>query len=102
MPTTEAMTVSFEGPMTIQSIDTARVRMIEAIVGSDVIEIDCTQVDNADLSFVQMLLAARLGAHQQGKILRLSAPATGALRAALERGGFADPQAPNAPFWAGE
>lgn len=102
MPNMEAVTVSFKGAMTIQSIDAARIRMIKAFAESDLIEIDCASVDEVDFCFVQMLLAARLGGAQMGKRVRLAAPASGALLAALERGGFIPSSTQVAPFWAGE
>ena len=54
----------------------------------------------ADLSFVQLIEAARMDARAAGKSLRLAAPATGSVLKVLQRGGFIDePSADAAQFW---
>ena len=53
-----------------------------------------------DLSFVQLMEAARTFAEQQGKSLALTSPAGGALLDVLRRGGFLDDLSPDAAkFW---
>ena len=98
----EAVTLAFSGAMTCHRIDAARSAMVEAISYNDLIEVDCSEVTEADIGFVRMLSAARLGASQFGKMVRLATPAEGALRMALERGGYIDPCTPGASFWRGE
>jgi multidrug efflux pump subunit AcrA (membrane-fusion protein) len=44
----------------------------------------------ADLSFVQLVEAARVAAKVSGKVLRLSSPAAGTVLQVLRRGGFVD------------
>jgi len=51
-------------------------------------EIDCSNVEEVDLSFIQLLLAARSSARQSGRTVRLAQPASGPLHDALLRGGF--------------
>ncbi|HLO75337.1 MAG TPA: STAS domain-containing protein [Magnetospirillum sp.] len=103
MEESHTITVAFHGPMTLRGIDSARSRMFAAVALNDRVEIDCSKVEEADVGFVQMLLAARLGASQLGKTVRLTGPATGALRATLERAGFISPDVGKLdPFWAGE
>lgn len=68
----------------------------------DAIEIDAAAVTEADLSLVQLLLAARKAAQQSGKTLVLARPVSGALRDVLLRGGFLAPGAPRKEedaFW---
>jgi anti-anti-sigma regulatory factor len=62
--------------------------------------LDVSGVTHADLSFIQIIMAARRSAGQRGKGLALCAPAAGALRDALERGGFAAPDAVDPACWA--
>lgn len=53
-----------------------------------VIEIDCSETKDFDLTFVQILLAARKTAEKNGKAFRLAPSAPDALLRLLERGGF--------------
>jgi len=54
----------------------------------------------ADLSFVQLVEAARLQAKTSGKSLRLSSPANGSVLKVLQRGGFIEAfAADDAQFW---
>jgi anti-anti-sigma regulatory factor len=55
--------------------------------------IDCAGADEVDVSFIQLLIAARRAAQRNGKQLRLAAPPEGALQAALTRAGFIFPGA---------
>lgn len=104
MSEAKAVTVVFQGSMTIQEIDAARLKMVEAISCHSVIDVDCSGVAQADITFVQMLLAARLGTADLGKVIRLTAPAAGPLRETLERSGLlsAHGDTPSAQFWAGK
>ena len=82
----------FRGAMTIQTADASRGEVLKALGSAGVREIviDCSAVDEVDVTFIQMLLTARVGAMAMGKRLALESPAVGALRAALLRGGFLD------------
>jgi len=94
--------IEFKGTMTIRNVDATRSRLLDALAEGSLIELDCTAVEEADLSFIQVLLAARSGAIRMGKTLRLAAPAQGALRGALERGGFVGGStAGEDQFWTG-
>jgi anti-anti-sigma regulatory factor len=61
--------------------------------------IDCAGVSEADLSFVQIILAAHRSASARGKRLALAATPAAALRQALERAGFAQPDAADPACW---
>ena len=75
----------------------------DAVQRHDHIEIDCSGVSEADLTLIQLLLAARRSAERDGKRLVLSAPAAGALREALETAGFLPvddaPASQDMAFW---
>ncbi len=60
----------------------------EALVGSSSITLEVPHDASVDLSFLQLLEAARLRASEQGKSLSLLEPANGELRRALDRSGL--------------
>jgi anti-anti-sigma regulatory factor len=82
--------VAFRGAMTIRTVEKARGDLLGLLGDGGCAEIvlDCSGVEEADVAFVQLLLAARCGAAAMGKDLRLAKPAAGALRDVLDRGGF--------------
>jgi anti-anti-sigma regulatory factor len=90
------------GEITLQSADSIHARLLE-MAGQPIVEIDCDAVTEADLSLVQLILAARASAQKSGRVLVLAQPAAGALHQTLQRGGFlgADPDQPNPDqaFW---
>jgi anti-anti-sigma regulatory factor len=80
--------IAFAGAQTISSIAEAHSRLCAMRDGQKSFQIDCSGVTEVDLSFVQLLLAARTSARNDGGRITLSQPASGALRDALLRGGF--------------
>lgn len=80
------------GALTIQSVEAVRAQLL-VMSDQPVIEIDCSAATEVDLSFVQLILAARVSAQQMGRIVTLAQPAAGALRDTLRRGGFIGPDA---------
>ena len=75
--------------------------MLAALAAHQLVLVDCDAAESVDVSFIQLLLSARLSAHRQGKGLQLAAPAAGALRNALEQGGFL-PASGAEPFWSAQ
>jgi anti-anti-sigma regulatory factor len=61
--------------------------------------LDCTGVTEADLSLVQIILAAHRTARTGGRCVTISAQPDGALRSVLQRGGFADVHATDPARW---
>lgn len=84
----EAYRLVFSGALTIQSADGVYSSLTEALARHAAVVVDCTAATEIDLSFIQLLLAARRSAQGSGKSVVLSAPAGGALLNALSRGGF--------------
>ena len=78
----------FDGSLTLPRADAIRSILAAALDAGAPIAIDCDGATEVDVSFIQLLLAARRSAAHRGAALALAAPAAGALRAALERGGF--------------
>jgi ABC-type transporter Mla MlaB component len=75
------------GEITLQSVDAIHAKLLD-MAAQPVVEIDCSDVTEADLSLVQLILAARASAQKSRRILALAQPAAGALLDALQRGGF--------------
>ena len=92
--------LSFDGPLTVRTIADRRATLLDALAGHASVHVDCTAADSVDLSFIQLLLAARCSARTAGRHFALATPPAGALRRALEQGGFL-PQAGADPIWAG-
>ncbi len=90
------------GEITLQSIESIHARLLE-MAGEPVVEIDCDGITEADLSLVQLILAARLSAKQSARVVTLAHPATGVLLETLQRGGFlnadADQPGEDKAFW---
>jgi hypothetical protein len=92
-----ATCVILDGALTVRGIDAVQARLAAALRQHSVVTVGCGAATEIDLSLIQVLLSARAGATHAGKMLRLAAPAQGALEAALQAGGFL-PDAPDAAF----
>ena len=73
--------------------------LVDALRKSATLELSVPDGAQADLSFVQLIEAARSSAGDGAKALRLKAPANGALLDVLKRGGFLEEASPSADFW---
>jgi anti-anti-sigma regulatory factor len=73
---------------TIRTIEAIRAELLAMIERQGAVAVDCARLAEADLSLVQVLLAARKTARRVGKTLTLAQPASGALRDVLLRAGF--------------
>lgn len=96
------MTISVEvaPSITVRSSAVFRQSLLEALEADDQIELDLADVTDVDLSFAQMLYAAREQARRSGKSVRLRAAAPAPVVALLDRAGFlADPTPEDLEFW---
>ena len=93
--------IAFEGAISIRNIDAVRSGVLQALSLHTTVNIDCSAIESADLSAVQLLLAARRSAQTNGKQLQLHPPPAPALHGALLRGGLVQPGADGDPFWSG-
>lgn len=59
-------TVAFEGVQTIAQAEAASARLRDALAAAGAIEIDLNALAEADLAFVQVLIAARKSAEKAG------------------------------------
>lgn len=82
------MLVSLGTRATLGEAAQIRASLLEALRDHPDVELDNRDVREVDLSFVQLVLAARSEAAGRGKTVRLTAPAIDPLAALLERGGF--------------
>lgn len=95
-----ATTITLDSSATLRCADALGARLLEALARDDAIELDASALAEIDLSFLQLVEAARTQAAREGKSLRLSAPANAALRAQLERAGLLPETDPESrTFW---
>jgi ABC-type transporter Mla MlaB component len=91
------------GPLTVRTATQTHASLIEAIRSTPSVRIDCGAATEMDLSFIQLVLAARKSAEAAGKSLTLAAPASGVLLDRLSQAGLvasADaPPVPGQAFW---
>ena len=77
-----------DGAVTMRTTEVLCALLREAVAEQAAISIDCAAVTEVDLSFIQLLLAARLSARQSDKTVTLVASPDGPLLDTLTRGGF--------------
>lgn len=92
--------VRLSGPLTIRRAGELRDALLAALGSHQSIIVDLQDDAEADISFVQLLLAARQSARAQGRQIALKQPGAGPLRTVLDSGGFID--ADTAGFWTGK
>ena len=83
-----ATVIGFSGAATIRTVDEIAERLKQALAVSKSIEIDCSELGEVDLTFIQIVTAARKSALAAGKTLGLKAPARGCLLAVLNAAGI--------------
>lgn len=85
------------GPLTIRRAGELHATLTSALANHESITLDIQGDADADISFVQLAVAAQASARAAGKQLRLARPASGPLLDVLTRGGFLAADA--AGFW---
>jgi ABC-type transporter Mla MlaB component len=92
-----------DGALTLRTVEAIREDLLEMMQHHQALEIDCSAATEIDLSFVQLVLAARAAALSLGKTVALAHPASGMLRDVLQRGGLlgagSDPATEDETFW---
>ncbi len=79
--------LALTGALTLQSAEAIHAQLL-AMADQPVVEIDCSEATEVDVSVIQLILAARITASRAGRTIRLTQPASGALRETLHQGGF--------------
>ena len=86
--------------MNIRNISDIHQSILSSLSNNGATHLEIDPEAQVDLSFVQLLEAARTFAGQQGSSLQLAKPAEGTLLDVLQRGGFLDDMSPDAAkFW---
>ncbi|HEX8986567.1 MAG TPA: STAS domain-containing protein [Rhodocyclaceae bacterium] len=73
-PAATVRRIALDGELTVQSAAATRERLLAALAGSDVLELDLGGVAEFDSAGLQLLLAARKSAQAAGKRMRLFRP----------------------------
>ena len=80
--------VRLSGTQTIREAEGTLQALRDALADNPSVALDCEAVEEADLSFLQLVISARKSARNTGKTLTLTAPAAGPLLAALDSAGI--------------
>lgn len=83
--------LKFSGALTVRVAKQIRARMIDAFREFPSVTVDCSGASEVDLSFIQLMLAARKSAAAAAKTLSFTQPADGALLEALRQAGLVAP-----------
>jgi ABC-type transporter Mla MlaB component len=95
--------VKLSGVIDIRSIDNSFMKIKQAAGDGASVEIDCADIVDIDLTFLQLIESARRSAAETGAKIRLSRPADGIILETLQRGGFLnDPADERSRFWLGQ
>lgn len=99
MPTADQRsTIVCRGSLTISRASFFLKAISSAVSRNTAVVIDCSDVVDVDVTFLQILISARRSAEAQSKHFELSAPADGVLAVALERLGTSPSNLSNAPL----
>jgi len=81
-------------------VDTLRERLLGALAEADHVTLDLSELATADLSFVQLIEAARIQAEREGKTIALAAPAPDAVARIVTASGMLwDERPADLQFW---
>jgi anti-anti-sigma regulatory factor len=83
----QAIRLTLNGPLTVRHAPEIHLRLREAL-GQGSVTVDCRAADEFDLSFIQLILAARRSAAATGRTLRLAHPADATLLDRLQQAGM--------------
>jgi len=92
--------LALQGTQGVREAAQTAATMLAALAEPGDLLLECAGVTEADLSLIQIILAAQRSAIARGKRLALAASPPAALRQALERAGFAQPDATDPACWA--
>jgi ABC-type transporter Mla MlaB component len=95
-------TVDLSGPRTLRNAEQTRSVLLDALRGPSPVRLDCSAIVEADLSLLQLLLAAKKSAEAAGKDMTLAHPPSAAFLQAASRAGFStgpDPLSGGDALW---
>jgi anti-anti-sigma regulatory factor len=94
--------LALSGRLSIATVSATHAHLQEAVAEHRQLILDISDVEEVDLSFVQVVESARKSATRMGGGVSLARPAEGALRTALVTGGFlAGHDDERSVFWIG-
>lgn len=93
--------IDLHGALGIRTIGGLHSELMQALSLHTTVHINSSDLESADISVIQVLLAARRSAQASGKQILLHPPPATALNDALSRGGFIQAEADRDPFWSG-
>ncbi|MES2022165.1 MAG: STAS domain-containing protein [Pseudomonadota bacterium] len=86
--------------MTVRAIKKFQKDLTGVLNENEKLSLDVSNITETDISFIQIVYAARYHAECHSKEIRLDKPADGAVAALLARGGFTtDPDQADIDFW---
>lgn len=92
--------ILLSGPLTIRHVGDIREVLLASLAAHRTLTLTLPADAEADISFVQLVLAAQASARAGGKEIRLKEPPSGPLLEVLTRGGFLE--AADAGLWSKE
>jgi len=98
---TRACTLELRSELTVRTVHEHYLKLLEDYGQASNLAIDTRQINEADLSLVQLLQSARRTAQRDGKTITLIQPLPEALSSLLVRGGFLSSPSDIA-FWTNE
>ncbi|HET8996616.1 MAG TPA: STAS domain-containing protein [Acetobacteraceae bacterium] len=93
--------IGLHGAMSIRDAGALHTDLVHALSLHTTVHIDGSDLESADLSVIQVLLAAHRSARASGKQVLLHPPPAAALAEVLQRGGFVQAGANCDAFWSG-
>lgn len=94
------MLISWNESAKIGNAHERRAELLDGFASDGEITLDIAELADADLTFLQLVEAARTYADRTGKAFRLTAPANAAVSALLRRAGFlTEPSSADLAFW---
>jgi anti-anti-sigma regulatory factor len=95
-----AQVIEAPSSVTVRSAGEFAEQLLAAVQAGGDLDVDVAALGEVDLSFIQLILAARSHVEQEGARFALAQPAGPALAALLDRAGFlGDPQPADIDFW---
>ena len=83
-----AFVVKFSGSQTIREAEDVARLLRDALSEHPGVILDCEEIEDVDLTFLQLVIAGRRSARRDGKQFGLTSTARGPLLAALDRAGI--------------
>jgi len=84
-------TLVLAGSLTVSQSEAVQASLLDALTQHSTVEIDCSDAEEIDVSFLQILISASRTASAWNKNLRLSSPPSVLLSEAMNRCGFPVP-----------